>query len=361
MASRKIVHLITSLGGGGTENFLYQLLTKTPSSYKPLVAYMQKDGVIGDRIRALGIEVTHVPSPWQFSQYLALHKPDILHTCLYWANQMGRWVGHLKKVPVIVSSQRAIQVWEKPWHPILDRWTLPYCQGIVANSHAAKQLIEKRLAGRSAKPPIALIPNGLDFARFSAPKDRERTRNNYRIPPDAVVGGTLARLHVEKGAEKIPAFADALLKAHPRLILLVAGAGPLASQLEKQTRHWKDRIRFVGWQENSAEFLAGLDFFWLLSREESFPQALLEASGMSLPWVAPDIGDIRELLQAGAAGLLYPVNDVSAAALRCGTLIQQAAEWSDKAARARPVLEEVYAVDPMAKRFYNFVESVYIL
>src|SRR5205814_568047 len=48
---KKIRHLITSLEGGGTENFLYQILAHSPTGYDHEVLYLKKDGVIGDRIR----------------------------------------------------------------------------------------------------------------------------------------------------------------------------------------------------------------------------------------------------------------------------------------------------------------------
>ncbi len=108
MKTRKIVHLITNLGGGGTENFLYQIIAGTPPAFQSEVIYIQKDGVIGDRIRTTGVNVSRAATPWHLARAIEEKKPDILHTCLYWANQMGRWIGHLKKVPTIISSQRAI-------------------------------------------------------------------------------------------------------------------------------------------------------------------------------------------------------------------------------------------------------------
>jgi L-malate glycosyltransferase len=352
-----IVHLITSLGGGGTENFLYQVVSRAPTGCKTTVACLKTGGAVEERLRRLGADIRGTPTPWHVTRLLEETKPDLLHTCLFWGNQIGRWAGRRTRVPRIVSSQRAIHIWEKPWHRILDRWTLPWCQAVIVNSLAAQALVNKRLEGRSKVPQIIRIPNGLDFARF-APAQRAEARQRFNLPPEAVVGGTMGRLHYEKGAEKIPALAKKLLREDPRLVLLVAGIGPLENQLKMKTREESKRIRFVGWQEDAVSFLNSLDFFWLLSREESFPQALLEASGMALPWAAPDIGDVAELKKSGAAGILYPVNDVAAAAQVCRELVTHLPEWSRKAAAARPALEAIYSLDRMSAAFYGFLDRL---
>ena len=110
--------------------------------------------------------------------------------------------------------------------------------------------------------------------------------------------------------------------------------------------------------KTSDQGLRILDFFWLLSREESFPQALLEASGMALPWLAPDIGDVAELLKCGAAGILYPVNDVRAAALACREIIDHLSDWQAKAAVARGSLKMHYSLERMTKAFYDFLDRI---
>lgn len=354
---KKVIHVITSLGGGGTENYLHQLLSRSPSSWQNEVLFLGKDGVIGERIRELGVPLERIPSPWDLARVLRARKPNVLHTCLYWAHQIGRWVGRRVEGLRIVSSHQAIDIWQKPWHRLLDQWSLPLCDCVVVNSEAAGCLIGKRLNGRTPRPPVVKIENGLDFDCF-APRNRETARQAYPIPPRAVVGGTLIRLHPEKGAEKIPAFADAVLKAHPNLILLIAGTGPLEQRLKEATKGWHDRLRWLGWQDDTVQFLSSLDFFWLLSREESFPQALLEASGMALPWIAPDVGGIRELLESGAAGLLYPAGDLTAAVGRSAELLRSRDVFTESAKKALPALKTRYALDRMVKAFYDLLEHL---
>src|SRR5262249_21123927 len=210
------------------------------------------------------------------------------------------------------------------------------------NSDAAKKIIDERLGPGPKRPPIDKVVNGVDFAAFKR-GDTAEARRHFGIPMDAVVGGTLMRLHAEKGAEKIPAFAKPLLDKNPQLVLLIGGNGPMETGLKKATHPLGDRIRWVGWQDDPVRFLSAIDFFWLLSREESFPQALLEASAAGLPWVAPDVGGVPELLGAGAAGLLYPLKDMNAAVESVCRLLARRESYQETAARAVNKLNERFS------------------
>src|ERR1019366_10164146 len=125
---------------------------------------------------------------------LCLQRPDVLHTCLHWAHQVGCVIGHLAKVPFILSSHRSIDTWQKPWHRMMDRWTLPFCQAVAVNSEAARQVIEEKLRSARTRPRLYKIANGLDFDAFKT-QDRHLARARFNLSPDAIVGGTLMRLH----------------------------------------------------------------------------------------------------------------------------------------------------------------------
>ncbi len=349
----KITHLITSLGGGGTENFLYQIISGSPPEFSHEVHYLGKDGVNGDRIRRLAVPVKHVSMPALY-KHLTENPPVALHTCLYWAHQVGRVTGRLANVPLIVSSHQSIDTWQKPWHGWIDRLTLPLCDVVDVNSNAAQQVLEKRLANAAKQPRFVKVNNGIDFQALTL-KNKSKARDAFKLPLDAIVGGTLMRLHAEKGAENIPEFARALLKENSKLILLIAGTGPMETVLKEQTKEFGDRLRWIGWQEDIATYLSSLDFFWLLSREESFPQALLEASAMGLPWVATNVGGVPELLAAGACGELAPAGKPIQSAAVAKILISQLESRTRRAQEAVPTLRGRYDLANMTKAFYGII------
>ncbi|HVO32609.1 MAG TPA: glycosyltransferase, partial [Elusimicrobiota bacterium] len=234
--------MITSLEGGGTENFLYQVLQRSPRDYRHRVLFLKKDGVNGNRIRGLGIPVEGALGVAGVWSALRRDRPAILHTCLYQGNQWGRLLGHRAGVPAVLSSQRAMDHWQKPWHRWLDHWTLPLCDAVLVNSLAVETLIQRRRGSRP-KPLVVPIYNGVDPERLVA-QDRWIARQKYGIRMDALIAGSLLRLHREKGADRIPAFAESLLTARPDMHFLIGGTGPLEAELKRQTANkpWSGRL-----------------------------------------------------------------------------------------------------------------------
>ena len=117
---------------------------------------------------------------------------------------MGRLVGHLAKGPAIITSRRAIDIWQKPWQRTLDTWTLPS----VRRRHrqfSSRRTGNRRTAGTPESPADIPSPQRRRSVRFR-PGDQRIAQRHYRLPEEAVVGGTLMRLHREKGADIIPAF-----------------------------------------------------------------------------------------------------------------------------------------------------------
>ena len=97
-------------------------------------------------------------------------------------------------------------------------------------------------------------------------------------------------------------------RACPDARLLVAGGGPLLSELQQRasTLGLADRVRFTGYvpeAEKAEHFNLG-DVFVFPSALEGFGLAVGEAMSSGLPVVASDRGSIPELLVDGEGGFL---------------------------------------------------------
>lgn len=113
------------------------------------------------------------------------------------------------------------------------------------------------------------------------------------------------------------------------------------------------KIRFLGWQ-SPAEILGllhGAHVFLLPSRSEACPLALLEAMAAACPCIATDVGDVRQILDNGARGLLVPADQP--AALRKALRDVMAMSVDERRAmgmRARQGVKALYAKDQLALR-----------
>jgi len=94
--------------------------------------------------------------------------------------------------------------------------------------------------------------------------------------------------------------------------LLLVGEGPSLSAVIQLVNDYglKDKVLFLGKQENVAELLSISDLALLPSSKESFGLILLEAAACGVPAVGTNIGGIPEVIHDGKTGYLCPIGDI---------------------------------------------------
>jgi glycosyltransferase involved in cell wall biosynthesis len=142
----------------------------------------------------------------------------------------------------------------------------------------------------SSRYRCALIPNGVDVATFTpGPVERKR----FGLPSGPLVLMVSALIPSKNVAEGIEAVA-----ALPDAILVVAGDGPLRSQLQRLA---DERLpgRYRQLTIPAADMPAlyrSADVFLHLSRDESFGNVFVEALACGIPVVAYDVPRTRWIL-----------------------------------------------------------------
>jgi glycosyltransferase involved in cell wall biosynthesis len=125
-------------------------------------------------------------------------------------------------------------------------------------------------------------------------------------PVIAVVG----RLSPEKGHRVL---FDAVRRLPSPPCILVAGDGPLASQLQADTNDLD--IRWLGFTSNPERVYAAADIVVMPSLREAMPIVALEAMDAGRPVIAAAVGELVHLLASGRGGLFPPGDATTLAAL----------------------------------------------
>ncbi|WP_188744349.1 glycosyltransferase family 4 protein [Agromyces bauzanensis] len=174
---------------------------------------------------------------------------------------------------------------------------------IVALSDAEIGVLN-RTYGR-VRPPVVVIPNGVDLERFRPPTGLERrgARERLRLDDEDRVAVFVGHEFDRKG---LPIVLEAMASAPTVLLMVVGGNARLLQQAKATAARLgvADRVLFVGQQGDVRSFIAAADMFVLPSHYESSGLVFLEALASGLPVVATPVGVAAELVRNGENGFL---------------------------------------------------------
>ncbi|NPA63731.1 MAG: glycosyltransferase, partial [Epsilonproteobacteria bacterium] len=190
----------------------------------------------------------------------------------------------------------------------VSKWLIkrlyPKADIVVANSAGNQEDLERNFGIEN----VSLIPNMFDI-------DHIRTLAQEPIPAQdrALFEGftfiTVGRLDRGKNQELL---IRALHQAGLDAKLLIIGEGPLKSYLENLIHdlNMQDRVFLLGAKTNPFAYLARSDTFLFGSRNEGFPNVLVEALACDLPVISTDCpSGPAEILQ-DRYGILVPVDSL---------------------------------------------------
>ena len=207
---------------------------------------------------------------------------------------------------------------------------------------------------------IVVTYNGVDTTRF-VPSTRQRAdqRKSLGLTDEVVVGsvGAMVAFPREEGAGKgqhlLVRAAAKLKDKHPRLRVLLVGDGSGRPSVEAVTRDvgMEDRVIFVGQRFDTPQLLDAMDIYALASTQgEFFPNSIVEAMCMSLPWIGSDIAGLGELTAEGEAGWVTPIGDVDALAVNLDRLVSDPELRRSRGERARREVMERLTIEKVTDR-----------
>ncbi len=316
----RVLFLHGALGIGGAEEVRLVLLSHLDRSrYDVKVCCLQMGGPLAEEIAAAGCEVTvlghradafSVRTLLELRRLIRAYRPHVVQTSLPRANYWGRLAAALERVPVVISEEHSVRQnadWARPaidW--ALDRKT--DCR--IAVSESVRAALEARR--RTPAPcETVVLPNAVNAARLQPRRSRAVVRAELGVVEEDFLcahTGRMANLAGEKGHDLLLGAMSHLAGYRPRIVLALLGDGAARPGLEAMASELgvRDRVVFLGYRRDVADYLAAADVFVLPSRWEGQPVALLEAAWLGLPVLASDIPATREVLVPGGYGELVP-------------------------------------------------------
>ncbi|PFG13595.1 N-acetyl-alpha-D-glucosaminyl L-malate synthase BshA [Bacillus sp. es.036] len=158
--------------------------------------------------------------------------------------------------------------------------------------------------------PIDTVYNFVD-ERIYYPKPPADLKKSYGITEEEKVIVHISNFRAVKRVPDVIKVFHRIQKEMPAKLLLI-GDGPeiqVACRLVNDLG-LKDKVKFLGKQENVAEILSICDLKLLLSEKESFGLVALEAMACGVPAIGTNIGGIPEVIEHEVNGFIAEVGEL---------------------------------------------------
>lgn len=366
----RVCHLITRLIRGGAQRIALETALHARERGWEVELWCGPqagpEGTLAPEARERGIEPRLFPAlrrelaPVQdLAALVALRRAlgagrfDLVHTHSSKAGILGRAAAAGAGVPHRVHSVHgwamtpATPPWVAETYVRLERRAARQAHALIAVSEAVRDAGLARGIGRPEQ--YRVIHGGVRLPEPPSPSARARARAELGLPREAFVLGTVGRLDDAK--DPLGAFAALApgLAADPRLHLAFVGDGHLRPRLERAiaAAGLGSRVTLAGLRADAASLCPAFDLFFLASRWEGFPLAVIEALAAGVPVVAYDVAGVREAVREGFNGHLVAAGDERAWSERLLALAGAPDRRAELAARARESVAERFDQDRM--------------
>lgn len=316
----EVLHLTSSVGFGGAENHLADLVEgQIRRGYRVTVAYIKMATANGphdylrrlERHGAKTIDLSNGKIPFiTLRRVVKELQPDILHSHLprsdatAWImdglfKSKAKWICSLHNVyPQMSRGTLNRMVWSKVYKSP---------DGVIAISPAVHDFLRQDL--RVSTKQIETVPYGVD-PDMSAAEPARKPKGEKTI-------GTIARLTEQKNLGTLLRALARIPDARLQIVGVDAGQGPALKEMCRKLSI-TERVEFLGFSQHPWRELAEIDVFCLPSRWEGLGLVLLEAGLAKVPIVASDILPINWIAEQEKHAVLVPPDDAEgfASALR---------------------------------------------
>lgn len=301
----------------------------------------------------------YIPNFWKL---LRSGNYDILHFHLFGANLCAKPLAIAAGHPAIIVHDQCNDA-SRENNPMLlaaDAFWNRCSDRVIAVSESTRRYLLDREDLDDAK--VTMIPNGIDTSVFkpAGGDERDRARFELGLPIGAFVIGGVGRLVSQKNFSLFLKIASNVLRVHTGVIFVIAGTGPLESQLSEEaaTLGIAERVRFLGHVSDRVGLYRALDALMMTSDFEGTPMTLLEAMASGLPVVASAVDGIAEVCTHREDALLASVGQTDEFEEYCRLIISDKSRCFDLGAAARRTILERYEISALARRVGSVYEEV---
>lgn len=377
----RVLFSITSLGAGGTERSTALLLPhlRERGIEATVVCLVHRDEGDEKNVIDQGFDVRVLRSGHVSGRVRELRavigevRPEVVHTAVFDADQVGRLAAVATGVPVLGSLVNTPYVAARLEDPNVDRWKLRgvrmidslTARTLSTHFHAVTEgvAVDAVQTLGIRRDRITVVERGRDPVVLGRrdPVRRDAARRQLDLDPTAEVILAVGRQEYQKGHVHLVDALGLLATERPEAVVVIAGRpGNATAAIDEAVRRsgLGSRVRRLGHRDDIADLLCAADVFALPSLYEGTAGAAIEALALETPVVSSDLAGTRGVLVDHDNARLVPVADPVALAGAICELLDDPDSARARAVRGRTLFDERFTLARSAERMAELYAAV---
>lgn len=351
---RKVVHLVYSLGFGGLEQVIVNLINNsTQYNVQHHVITLIGNHDLYDMIEP-DVQIYNLKKKpgkdlgihWKLYILLRQIDTDVIHTYNF-----GTIEYHA--VAALAGVKRRIHCehgrgGDDPdgmnfWHNVVRRFSILFIHHFIVVSPDLMEWGKKILKLKNDK--LKLVLNGVDLDKYFPSKEKNE---GYTIC-------TVGRASPVKNQKLLIDVFYLLNQRYSEFIsckLVIVGDGPIFNELKAQIArlNMENQILLLGYRKEIADIMRKSNLFVLSSVYEAMPMTILEAMACQIPVIATNVGGVRHMISENEAWLVES-NNVEQLAKTIFNAYSNEKLSHEKASNGRELVSDKYSLEKMVSDY----------
>jgi glycosyltransferase involved in cell wall biosynthesis len=226
----------------------------------------------------------------------------------------------------------------------------------------SKKTMEYVLKLGAKKAKTSVIYNGVD-ADFFHPMNKQKCRENLKLPKDKTIILTIRRLVYKNGLNTLIEAASLLMPDNPNLLLILVGTGPDKGFIQRRVEELRlsNNVKLTGFTPDRLlpQYYSAADLFVIPSSSgEGLPMVLLEAMACRLPVVSTITGGVTEIIEDAVNGALVPPKQPEALADAISKLLTLKNESQKMGETNRKTAQNNFTWDKNVKQLHEIYKEL---
>ena len=348
----RILYIIESLGAGGKERRLVELIKGLHKSHQIELILLDSD-IHYLEIDKLNIKIYNLQRNifkdfkllFRFNHIIKKFDPEIIHC---WDNIAALHFGpicKIKKIPFInsmISSAPAdLSFYSKTY--LAYAISYGFSDIILSNSNAGL------ISFRTPKNKSKVIYNGFDMERLKIKRNKSEIKDEFKIVTNKVVGMTASFSKMKDYSTFVRA-ANIILTQRKDISFIAIGDGPNILEIKKMIKKENNQFfRFLGRQHDVESIVNIFDVGVLSTFTEGISNSIMEYMALSKPVIATDCGGNKELIIDKETGFIVKLKNARQLAEKIIFLLDNPKEAKLMGEKGKKRIKKYFSISKMIK------------